>query len=799
MQDKKILKEELQSGIIKMRRRVMELELQHDDREDLIDMLQNMEKKYRLLAENACDIITLFSCDGSKCYYINPAIEHVLDHNEAEFTSGDGLPRCLDIVHPEDREILLRAFHVTLEKGTSIEEIRYRKKDGTYLWFEVAGKLICDEGDNTMVLMRARDIDRQKNIEIEMEKQFAELHTGYEQIESLNEQLQQYHDSLLETNARLAHSEERLQLALWGAGQFMWEWSILNGKILVNDTYSNVLGYDWSECEINAQNLMVFCHSEDFAVLSKKLQSYMEGRVGHFEAECRIKNGRNEYIWTLITGKMVFEDNKGRTLRMVGLCQDISEKKQAHHRLEDSEARYRKLFERNPLGLCKVNADGYITDANKVLIDIVGAPSREALLEINLLHDVPEELQELAQTVLCSNEAGSRNGEIFLHTRWGKDVWIYYKADLLNDADGRFQEIIAACEEITDRKQAEDKIRYLSFNDSLTGLYNRAFFEEELKRLDTRRQLPLTIVMGDLNGLKLINDAFGHSQGDLALQQVAEVLRISCRQEDIIARLGGDEFVALLPKTSSQVARNICRRIKENCQKVETSNMKLSIALGMSTKETEEQDIHDIQKQAEERMYRNKLLENRSTRDTFISSLEETLWVRGHETPEHNRRLQEILEAVGEPAGLTDSHLINLSLLASLHDIGKIAIPPSILEKKEQLTDDEWETIKKHPEIGYRIALSTPELAPIAEAILTHHENWDGSGYPLKLKGDSIPILARILSIVDAYEVMRSGRPYQSPISKEQALWEIQECAGTRFDPHLVEIFVNVVRERDDL
>ncbi len=597
----------------------------------------------------------------------------------------------------------------------------------------------------------------------------------------------------------LEQSEERLQIALWGAGQFMWEWNILTGKVFVNDTYSNVLDYNWNECEINAEHLTVFFHSDDFSVLSQKLQKYMEGKTGHFEAECRIKNGRNVYIWTLINGKLVFEDNKGRTLRMVGLCKDISEKKLAHYQVEQSEARYRELFERNPIGLCKVNADGYVTDANKVFMEIVGAPSREALKQINVLESTTEELKELARSILSSDLAGSKSGEIYLCTCWGKSVWISYKVDRLNDPEGKFQEVIAACEEITDRKQAEDKIRYLSFNDSLTGLYNRAFYEEELKRLDTRRQLPLTIVMGDLNGLKLINDAFGHSQGDLALQQVAEVLRISCRQEDIIARLGGDEFVALLPKTRSQVARNICRRIKENCQKVETSNMKLSIALGMSTKETEDQDIRDIEKQAEERMYRNKLLENRSTRDTFISSLEETLWVRGHETPEHNRRLQEILEAVGEPAGLSDSHLFNLSLLASLHDIGKIAIPPSILEKKEQLTEDEWETIKKHPEIGYRIALSTPELAPIAEAILTHHENWDGSGYPLRLKGDSIPILARILSIVDAYEVMRSGRPYQAPVSKEQALWEIQQCAGTRFDPQLAEIFVNVVRERDDL
>jgi HD-GYP domain-containing protein (c-di-GMP phosphodiesterase class II) len=148
---------------------------------------------------------------------------------------------------------------------------------------------------------------------------------------------------------------------------------------------------------------------------------------------------------------------------------------------------------------------------------------------------------------------------------------------------------------------------------------------------------------------------------------------------------------------------------------------------------------------------------------------------------------------IGRDFGLSDSELDDLALLATLHDIGKIAIPEGIIIKPGNLSPEEWELIWKHPEIGYRIAGSSPELAPIAEAILAHHEWWDGSGYPRGLKGEEIPLISRIISIVDAHDVMTQGRPYKEAVGQEESLQELQSKAGTQFDPILTAMFIKMV------
>jgi len=348
--------------------------------------------------------------------------------------------------------------------------------------------------------------------------------------------------------------------------------------------------------------------------------------------------------------------------------------------------------------------------------------------------------------------------------------------------------------DITERKSAEEKIKYLTFHDSLTGLYNRAYFEEELKRLDKKRQLPLCFIMGDINGLKLINDAFGHKEGDKLLKEIAKILKNCCRGEDIVSRWGGDEFSILLPKTSEEDSSEIIDRIRKACDKASTGSVPLSISLGVSTKYSTEQDIQKLIIKAEDRMYSRKLLESKSISSSIISSLERSLQEKNYETREHTIRLKNLALELGRSINLSSDNLDTLSLLATLQDIGKIAIPDEILNKKEKLTKKEWNIIKKHPEIGYRIALSSPQLVKIAEYILSHHENWDGTGYPRGLKGKIIPLLSRIIAIVDAYDVMIHNRPFKKDVSKKESIAELRRCSGTRFDPQLVEKFIQVLK-----
>ena len=354
--------------------------------------------------------------------------------------------------------------------------------------------------------------------------------------------------------------------------------------------------------------------------------------------------------------------------------------------------------------------------------------------------------------------------------------------------------MIAFVRDITERKNKEDRIMYLSYHDVLTGLYNRRYFEEKLETID-QSILPVSIIMADLNGLKIVNNSYGHTTGDKVLVKAANILEDKTPEKATVARFGGDEFVILLPETDNKVAHDVFDDIKAACKATESDDFPVSLGMGIATMTDIEQNINLIFEKADREMNHNKLLETRSANHKMVSGLLAALSAKSDETVEHTERMTRLARKIGQKLGVHNSQLNRLSLLATLHDIGKTSIPEDVLNKPGPLTEEEWKMIEGHPARGYKIASATSEFAVIAEEILSHHERWDGKGYPRGLAANDIPYLARIITIVDAYDVMISGRPYQEGMSKEEALQEIEDCAGSQFDPEIAAEFIDLMHD----
>jgi diguanylate cyclase (GGDEF)-like protein len=359
--------------------------------------------------------------------------------------------------------------------------------------------------------------------------------------------------------------------------------------------------------------------------------------------------------------------------------------------------------------------------------------------------------------------------------------------------------VLAIARDITESNKAKQRLYNMSVKDALTGVYNRNYFERKLSEMDEENG-NFGILVCDVDALKLVNDILGHIAGDDYLKTVAEIIQKHLPQDAFVARVGGDEFAILLKNTSPDELEKLNLEIKEDLrnEKKDYSFVPTNLSVGYGIRNKNAATIRELYKFADDEMYREKT-NHRYTRNTGdISLLTNMLEARSFETEAHAKRMEENCIKIGKVLGFAESRLNKVSLLAKFHDIGKIGIRDSILLKPDKLTAVEFEEMKTHPEIGYRIANSLPDIDYVAEYIYKHHEWYDGTGYPFGLRHDNIPLECRILSVADAYDAMTNDRPYRKALGKEMAIAELKRCAGKQFDPHIVSIFIEIIEKEEN-
>lgn len=361
------------------------------------------------------------------------------------------------------------------------------------------------------------------------------------------------------------------------------------------------------------------------------------------------------------------------------------------------------------------------------------------------------------------------------------------------DEYGNIHGLVGSVRDISKQKKVEEDLRFLSYRDILTGLYNRTYFEEKISEILKQENYQVGIVLGDLNGLKIVNDIFGHLEGDNFIKIAAEVLMSASRENMYVFRWGGDEFVTLIIDASEEDCNNYIDNVNKACQKMNHKNKNISISQGYSILTPANNKIDDVLAEADKMLYTNKNANkkfiNRMTLDKIMTYLDE----KGVETQEHVNSVVDMAFKVGIAMNLDYKELEKLRLLALIHDIGKCSIDNEILSKKEKLTDEEFLIAQNHTKIGYKLATMIPEISHISKEILHHHERWDGKGYVSGLKGEDIPLLSRIINVVDAFDIMINGTIYKDKISKEDAILELKEHSGKQFDPNIVDTFLKII------
>ncbi|MEA4873254.1 MAG: diguanylate cyclase [Synergistaceae bacterium] len=471
--------------------------------------------------------------------------------------------------------------------------------------------------------------------------------------------------------------------------------------------------------------------------------------------------------------------------------------------LHESRERLKLILDSTAEGIYGMDTEGLCTFCNESGLRMLGYGSQEELLGKSIhcrIHHTRRDgtLFPLSECKIMESFKNGRGVYVDDEIFWRKDSTFFdvRYSSYPQYRDGKMVGAVITFMDNTERKKNEEHIKYLTYHDPLTNINNRLFFEEQIHVLDTEENLPISVIFGDLNGLKLTNDIFGHAAGDRLLIEAAEAFKKASGDNDIVARIGGDEFSLVMPHTDADRAKEIITEIRKSFSNEHSNDIIGSVSLGSSTKTSADESISEMVEFAENLMYKDKTINRNTNNKNMIRKIINNLHNRSLREKRHSENVSRLCERIAEEMGLSKSGIKRLAENGYFHDIGKIILEDGILNKHRDYSEEEYRKMQQHSVVGYRILNLFDETIDLAEGVLSHHEHWDGTGYPKGIKGEDIPISSRIIAVAETYDAMTNDCNNRSKSHKE-AIDEIRNLSGTRFDKLVVDAFIRVIQKAD--
>lgn len=704
--------------------------------------------------------------------YISGSVKHVLGYDPEEITGKKKIyEMCV-----EDEVDEIKAFtEDLLQEGGVIENVEMRQvtKDGRVIWVLINGRPIYDKAGRRTGF-RGLDIDI----------------TDRKHAEFSSRAIKERYHSIMKIS-----------------DTGVWEYDHDSEKLWCSEEYFSMLGYEARAFQNDVPGNLehawgnLLCPEDQSAARQIFTDYFHSDTESLYENVFRMKRKDGTYSWIWSRGKMLRDADGRPSGIMIGLHIDITNMKELESELYLEKEQFKTTLLSIGEGVISTNQSGQIEVMNQVAEELTGWNQKDAkgrfLTQVYRITDerTGQTITDLAERVILSGETLKMTGGKVLHSRDGTEYPIEDQVTPIRNRRGVPSGVVIVFRDFSEQKKRNREIEYLSYHDQLTGLYNRRFFEEELKRTDSERNLPFTIAMLDLNGLKLINDAFGHHAGDTLLLKATDAIKNTFRDHDVIARIGGDEFAVLLPLTSPDVAERRLAGLKQDLAARTIQGVNVSISTGFATKQSAEEDVYEVLRKADHQMYQDKVSNRPVIRKDMIEQLLDYFFEKYPDEKEHAEAVGKLAMEIAELLGLSYEERQMIYRAGLFHDIGKVAINEAIMKKEGLFTPHEREEVERHPEIGYSILSAAPEYAPIAEDVLAHHERWDGKGYPNQLKTHDIPLRARILQTAEVMDELMRPATYREQRNQEEALDEIKRHAGEQFDPRIVKKLSAIMME----